>query len=117
MPGTLALTLALLDEANTSTYGHPELTEDLLQETWAIALVKLRDEGLTDPGRLVSIIVPVFNEAENAQALWAELREVSPSAELVTEGRIVAAGSLADRGEDGHPAVRPGDPPVALGGE
>ncbi|MGE3621800.1 MAG: tetratricopeptide repeat protein [Acidimicrobiia bacterium] len=30
--------------------------------------------------------------------LWAELRDVSPSAELVAEGRIVAAGSLADRG-------------------
>ena len=30
--------------------------------------------------------------------LWSELREASPSAELVTEGRIVAAGSLADRG-------------------
>lgn len=30
--------------------------------------------------------------------LWVELREVSPSAELMTEGRIVTAGSLADRG-------------------
>jgi tetratricopeptide (TPR) repeat protein len=31
--------------------------------------------------------------------LWEELREVSPSAELVTEGRIVTAGALADRGQ------------------
>ncbi len=31
--------------------------------------------------------------------LWAELSEDSPSAELVTEGRIVAAGSLADQGD------------------
>ncbi|HYF46105.1 MAG TPA: hypothetical protein VD926_07835, partial [Acidimicrobiales bacterium] len=31
--------------------------------------------------------------------LWDELREASPSAELVTEGRIVMAGSLADQGE------------------
>lgn len=30
--------------------------------------------------------------------LWDELRAASPSAELVTEGRIVVAGSLADRG-------------------
>lgn len=30
--------------------------------------------------------------------LWEELREASPSAELVNEGRIVVAGSLADRG-------------------
>lgn len=29
--------------------------------------------------------------------LWLELRESSPSAELVNEGRIVAAGSLADQ--------------------
>ncbi|MFP5316763.1 MAG: tetratricopeptide repeat protein [Acidimicrobiia bacterium] len=33
------------------------------------------------------------------QSLWEALREISPSAELVTEGRIVMAGSLADRGE------------------
>jgi tetratricopeptide (TPR) repeat protein len=32
------------------------------------------------------------------EALWKELAETSPSADLVTEGRIVAAGALADRG-------------------
>lgn len=31
--------------------------------------------------------------------LWEELRAASPGADLVTEGRIVAAGSLADRDE------------------
>jgi len=31
--------------------------------------------------------------------LWDELREASPSGALVTEGRIVAAGALADRGD------------------
>ena len=30
--------------------------------------------------------------------LWEELRAVSPGAEAVSEGRIVAAGSLADQG-------------------
>lgn len=30
--------------------------------------------------------------------LWEELREASPSADLVAEGRIVMAGALADRG-------------------
>lgn len=30
-------------------------------------------------------------------ALWDELRQVSPDAALVTEGRIVAAGDLADQ--------------------
>ncbi|MBV9934269.1 MAG: tetratricopeptide repeat protein [Actinobacteria bacterium] len=33
------------------------------------------------------------------EALWEELRQASPSAELVAEGRIVAAGSLADQGD------------------
>ena len=32
-------------------------------------------------------------------ALWEELREASPEPELMAEGRIVAAGSLADRGD------------------
>ncbi len=31
--------------------------------------------------------------------LWEELRESSPSADLVTEGRIVMAGTLADQGK------------------
>jgi tetratricopeptide (TPR) repeat protein len=30
--------------------------------------------------------------------LWTELAAVSPSADVVTEGRIVAAGALADQG-------------------
>lgn len=32
------------------------------------------------------------------ESLWDELRAVSPSAELMAEGRIVMAGSLADQG-------------------
>jgi tetratricopeptide (TPR) repeat protein len=32
------------------------------------------------------------------EELWDELRAASPSAELVAEGRIVAAGALADQG-------------------
>ena len=36
---------------------------------------------------------------EAVAALWDELRRASPSAEVVAEGRIVAAGALADRGD------------------
>lgn len=36
---------------------------------------------------------------DRVQELWDELREASPSAELVAEGRIVAAGALADQGQ------------------
>lgn len=47
------------------------------------------------------------------EELWVELRAVSPSAELVAEGRIVAAGALADAGDLAgaialiEPAVKP----------
>ena len=48
---------------------------------------------------------PVLADCYRAQGdtatvdeLWEELRSASPSAELVVEGRIVVAGSLADRG-------------------
>lgn len=34
---------------------------------------------------------------DDVETLWAELREASPSAEVVAEGRIVMAGSLSDR--------------------
>ena len=36
---------------------------------------------------------------DDAEAVWSELREASPSAELVAEGRIVAAGAHADQGD------------------
>ncbi len=48
---------------------------------------------------------PVLMDCRRAQGklrdveeLWEELRETSPSAALVTEGRIVVAGALADAG-------------------
>ncbi len=37
-------------------------------------------------------------DSTRVDELWKELAEVSPSGQLVTEGRIVMAGSLADRG-------------------
>ena len=39
-----------------------------------------------------------LKRTEAVPGLWEELREASPSAELVTEGRIVMAGALADKG-------------------
>ena len=36
---------------------------------------------------------------EAVARLWDELRRASPGADLVTEGRIVAAGALADQGD------------------
>jgi len=39
-----------------------------------------------------------LKDHDTVEARWRELGEESPSSELVTEGRIVLAGSLADRG-------------------
>lgn len=39
-----------------------------------------------------------LNQRAQVEELWEELRAASPSADLVTEGRIVMAGSLADQG-------------------
>ena len=40
-----------------------------------------------------------LGKPKKVQALWDELRQASPGADLVTEGRIVMAGTLADQGE------------------
>lgn len=40
-----------------------------------------------------------LGHADAVRGCWEELREASPSAELVAEGRIVMAESLADRGD------------------
>jgi tetratricopeptide (TPR) repeat protein len=40
-----------------------------------------------------------LGQRRRVEELWEELKEASPSAELVTEGRIVTAGSLADQGD------------------
>jgi hypothetical protein len=40
-----------------------------------------------------------IRQYDQVEALWDELRQESPSAELVTEGRIVLAGAKADQGD------------------
>lgn len=40
-----------------------------------------------------------LGQHDEVRRLWEELREASPSGALVVEGRIVAAGSLADQGD------------------
>ncbi len=52
---------------------------------------------------------------DRADGLWAELKEASPSAELMAEGRIVAAGTLADRGRLGEAVALLENAPPAKG--
>jgi tetratricopeptide (TPR) repeat protein len=54
--------------------------------------------GSTDQHPVLMDCARALKRYKRVDELWQELGEASPSAELVTEGRIVYAGSLADRG-------------------
>jgi tetratricopeptide (TPR) repeat protein len=54
--------------------------------------------GAVDAHPVLMDCARAARDYEQVDALWTELAAASPSAELVTEGRIVLAGSLADRG-------------------
>jgi thioredoxin-like negative regulator of GroEL len=60
------------------------------------AYVALTDS--TDQHPVLMDCARALGKHKRVETLWEELRAVSPSAEVVTEGRIVAAGTLADRG-------------------
>jgi tetratricopeptide (TPR) repeat protein len=64
------------------------------------AFVKLTDS--TDQHPVLMDCARALGKFKRVDALWEELRAVSPAAEIVTEGRIVAAGALADRGKLGE---------------
>lgn len=58
--------------------------------------------GLTDSTDQHPVLMDVaraLGRWKRVDQLWEELRAVSPGAELVTEGRIVYAGALADQGK------------------
>jgi thioredoxin-like negative regulator of GroEL len=70
---------------------------------WADAIKELQAfaslSGSFDQHPTLADCYRALGRHPQVEALWDELRQASPSAELVTEGRIVAAGSLADRGD------------------
>jgi tetratricopeptide (TPR) repeat protein len=54
--------------------------------------------GSTEQNPVLADCYRALKRYGKVDELWEELREASPSGPLVTEGRIVTAGSLADRG-------------------
>jgi tetratricopeptide (TPR) repeat protein len=70
---------------------------------WAAAAKELEAfrelTGSTEQHPVLADSYRALRRYDEVESLWNELREASPSAELVAEGRIVFAGSLADRGE------------------
>ena len=93
---------------------HPDAAElrELLGVTyyrlgrWAMAQKELEAfAGLTDSTDQHPVLMDcarALGRFKKVETLWEELRAVSPAAEIVTEGRIVAAGALADQGRLGE---------------
>jgi tetratricopeptide (TPR) repeat protein len=69
---------------------------------WAQAVRELEafrtQTGSTEQHPVLADSYRALGRYAEVEELWEELRAESPSAELVAEGRIVAAGALADQG-------------------
>lgn len=70
---------------------------------WAAAAKELERyrelSGSYDQHPVLADCYRALRRYEEADELWNDLREASPSGDLVAEGRIVAAGSRADQGD------------------
>jgi len=70
---------------------------------WRVAAEHLeafvRLSGSTDLHPVLADCYRAVKRYRRGNEVWDELRRASPSAEVVTEGRIVAAGALADQGK------------------
>jgi tetratricopeptide (TPR) repeat protein len=73
------------------------------QGRWRLAAKELEAfrtlSGSTEQHPVLADSYRALHQWRRVEALWDELRQASPTGELVTEGRIVMAGSLADRGD------------------
>jgi tetratricopeptide (TPR) repeat protein len=70
---------------------------------WPAAIVELEAfralTGSAEEDHVLADCYRALRRWDDVDELWDELRSVSPSADVVNEGRIVVAGSLADRGD------------------
>ena len=70
---------------------------------WPLALRELQEHhemsGSYDQFPVIADCYRAMHRYVEAEATWSELRQASPSPEVVAEGRLVAAGCLADQGD------------------
>ena len=70
---------------------------------WAAAARQLESfrelSGAYDQHPVLADCYRALHRYDDAEQVWNDLREASPSGDLVAEGRIVAAGTKADRGD------------------
>lgn len=73
------------------------------QGKWKLAAAELEAyrtlSDSTDQHPVLADCYRALHRWSQVEELWDELREASPSGAVVTEGRIVMAGSMADRGD------------------
>lgn len=85
---------------------------------WKQAVVELEAfrtmTGALDQHPVLADSYRALRRYDEVEDLWAELSAASPSSELVAEGRIVAAGALADQGrlEEALKLLEPGVKPT-----
>ena len=99
----LRLVRPLVDAASTSAAVRELYGLTLYRmERWAQATKELYAyqalSGSYDQHPVLMDCFRAMHRYREVEELWDELRKASPSAEIVAEGRIVMAGSLADQG-------------------
>jgi tetratricopeptide (TPR) repeat protein len=102
-PEALRLVRPLVDAAPTSAAVRELYGLTLYRmERWAQATRELYAyqalSGSCDQHPVLMDCFRALHRYREVETLWDELRRASPSAEIVAEGRIVMAGSLADQG-------------------
>jgi len=60
-----------------------QLAEDFLQETWAIALVKIREKGLDNPGRLAGYLAGIANNLALGEQRRVKRQRTAVNSEIV----------------------------------
>ena len=70
---------------------------------WRLAIRELQVHhelsGSYDQYPVIADCYRALQRYDDVEAVWLELRQASPSSEVVAEGRLVAAGAMADRGD------------------
>jgi RNA polymerase sigma-70 factor (ECF subfamily) len=61
----------------------PQLVEDYLQETWAVALTKIRTEGLEDPGRLAGYLCGIASNLARSDARRVNRQRTTVDSDIV----------------------------------
>lgn len=61
----------------------PELAEDLLQETWAVALQRLRGPSIDNPGRLAGFLCGVARHLALNEVRKAARQKTSPGSDIL----------------------------------